>query len=609
MSEPKKAQATTLVELAQERYRFAMSTEGKPFAVELDGPNIARMLRGGHDSLRAELAMRFVEEHESAPSSEALSSALLVLTGKAMQAPREQLHLRFARDRDGLWIDLGDEKGRAVLVKPGRGWELVAAARPLFHRTALTEAMPVPERGGDLAELRSLLNITDEGWDLVRAWLVAAMLPDQPAPILLTRGLQGTGKSTHARLLAELVDPSAAPLRCAPRDVEQWSVAAGGSRVVALDNLSSLSADLSDALCRAVTGDALIKRELYSDGGLFVLRFQRALILTSIEMGSMRGDLADRMVVLDLEPIAREGRRLDGAIQAAFLEARPRLLGALLDLVAAALGKLPDVQLQAMERMADFSRLAAAVDQVLGTDALGAYVGQRASIAEEVVAGDTVADKVAGLVPNHGDVWRDSATKLLEEITPEPPPKGWPATAHHLTGRLRRVIGALEGIGVMVEFSREGKSGTRTIRVARPALKELTKDGELFVLPLPIEKERQQRQQRQPDADSYSEPGLNLADAGESGASAASAGRRSASASTGSASAPASAPRPDVSNTNGTVADAADAADAVSRSNSEGVCCPRCRGPVVPEPGTLREARCPACRRFVSPVAVEVAHA
>lgn len=43
----KATQSQRLVALATERYRFAMTTSGEPFAVASDGANLARMLRGG----------------------------------------------------------------------------------------------------------------------------------------------------------------------------------------------------------------------------------------------------------------------------------------------------------------------------------------------------------------------------------------------------------------------------------------------------------------------------------------------------------------------------------------------------------------------------------
>jgi hypothetical protein len=89
--------------------------------------------------------------------------------------------------------------------------------------------------------------------------------------------------------------------------LEAWAVAASGLLVVALDNLDVVPAWLSDALCRAVTGEAVVRRALYTDSGLSVIAFRRLVILTAIDAGAMRGDLVLAASLYGHEP-AGDGR-------------------------------------------------------------------------------------------------------------------------------------------------------------------------------------------------------------------------------------------------------------------------------------------------------------
>jgi hypothetical protein len=59
---------------------------------------------------------------------------------------------------------------------------------------------------------------------------------------------QGSAKSTAAQMIVDLIDPSPAPLRSAPRDMKQWAVTASASWAVALDNISAIPGWLSDTL-------------------------------------------------------------------------------------------------------------------------------------------------------------------------------------------------------------------------------------------------------------------------------------------------------------------------------------------------------------------------
>ncbi len=455
----KMTQSQALVALATDRYRYAMTTSGEPFAVAVGGANVARMLRGGGDSLRAELALAHHQAHGKPPTASALADALLTLEGQAMTAPRETVALRVATHDGAVILDLGDETGRAAELGPD-GWQVVDRSPVLFRRTELTGALPVPDGGGTLDELAGSLNVSADTWPLVLGWLVAALLPDLPHAVLLLGGEQGTGKSTAETMLAGLIDPSPAQLRSMPRDPEQWAVAASGSWIVPLDNVSAITPWLSDAICRAVTGDGTVRRRLYSNDSLSVLSFRRVVMLSAIDTGALRGDLADRLLLVDLDRIGPGQRRDDAELSAAYTEGLPRYLGALLTLTSQVLRVLPTVELAKRPRMADFARVLAAVDAVLGTDALGTYRGQSTRLAVEVID----SDPVAVAVHSHLDTakkWAGTAGDLLNTLTPDRPPKGWPSSARGMSAALRRAAPALRSVGIDVEAPDRREPGTR----------------------------------------------------------------------------------------------------------------------------------------------------
>ncbi len=229
-------QADLLVDIAETRYECWRTPQGEPYVIDREGPSVAVMLRGRGGSLRAELARAFADLYGKVPSSSALTDALTVLHGRCLHAKVQPVHLRLAAAGAGVVVDLGHEDGEVVDITDS-GWELVGRCEGIvFRRTEATAPLPFPARGGDLATLRDLLNVSDESWPLLAAWLVAALLPGIPHPVLLLRGEQGTGKSTAARLLGSLVDPSTAPLRTPPANVTDWAVAAAGSWLVALDS-------------------------------------------------------------------------------------------------------------------------------------------------------------------------------------------------------------------------------------------------------------------------------------------------------------------------------------------------------------------------------------
>lgn len=465
----KKSTADRLVELGRARYDFGQSLEGDPYGVPKDGPRIARVLRGQGGSLRADLAAAYLETFSKTPTQSALADAVCVLEGLALRGPREPLYVRNASHDGAVWVDLGDATGRAVQVTAS-GWTVEQSAPVLFRRSALTGVLPEPV-AGDLREWRHYLNVTDETWALLVGCLVSTLHPDVPHPVLALTGEQGSAKSTTARQYIELVDPSAAPLRTAPRDIGEWVTVAAGSAVIGLDNVSHISSWLSDALCRAVTGEGFPRRQLYSDGDIVVTAFRRAVVLNGIDMGALSGDLVDRAAFVELQRIPKERRRLDTDLARDFAAARPALFGGLLDLVAATLYHLPAVKLAGYPRMADHAKVLAALDMAADLGALPAFLAVAGRAFEEAVDGDQVAAAVRRFAETHYE-WSGELADLLETLTqalrtPDRPPKGWPPDAARLSGRLKRAAPALRALGVAVELGEDEETRHRTVTISR----------------------------------------------------------------------------------------------------------------------------------------------
>jgi hypothetical protein len=320
--------------------------------VPINGPRVARLLRGGKTSLRAELARRYWTVHETTPSQSALADALVVLEGMAIRTEPEPLYLRVAKHRDCLVLDLGDETGRAIVIGP-HGWRVVDEPPVLFRRTSLTGVLPDPCSGGDLGELWQLVNVDQADRPVLTAALVHALFADEPHVITALTGEQGTGKTSASKRIVGLIDPSAVPVRKAPKDADTWITAAAGSWCVALDNLSGLPDWLSDSLCRASTGEGDVRRRLYTDGDLHVISFRRVLVVNGIDLGTLNDDLADRLITVTLTRITEHGRRLDDELAVQWQAAHPRILGALLDLTVRVLAELPTLPPGPLPRMAD----------------------------------------------------------------------------------------------------------------------------------------------------------------------------------------------------------------------------------------------------------------
>ena len=126
-------------------------------------------------------------------------------------------------------------------------------------------ALPYPERGGNINELRPFVNVaTVQDFHLMVAYQLAAMRPMGPYPIMVLTGEQGSAKSTAARVNRSLVDPNTSPLRSAPREERDLMISAINSWMLVFDNLSGIPPWLSESFCRLSTGGGISNRELYT---------------------------------------------------------------------------------------------------------------------------------------------------------------------------------------------------------------------------------------------------------------------------------------------------------------------------------------------------------
>lgn len=453
-----------LVAMALDHYALGVSDTEEPFAVRQDAPHLALLLRGGRTGLRAELASRYFDSEGRAAPAQALADALLVLEGLSMREAARPLHLRVGESDGVVYVDCGDTGNRAVKISGG-SWSIVDQTPILFRRTKLTLPLAEPVRGHGVDELWRFAAIQPEDRPLVLAWLVSTLIqPNTPHPILQLKGEQGTAKSSSSRTLIDLVDPSAVPLRNAPRNEDDFVTMASASWAFAVDNLSAFSAWLSDALCRASTGAGSVKRALYTDHEVAAISFLRCMIINGITLGGLRGDLAERVVAVELQTIDPAERKAEADLQAEWVDAKPRILGGLLDLAAKVHAKLPTIRLQESPRMADFAKVLAAVDELTGLDGMGRYATGFSGLANEVIA----EEPFTAAILEHGYCCdgvpaKQILAELKQRLTVQGEkfraPEGWPKSVRAASDLLVRSAPAFRKIGWTV-FHDGGKNIT-----------------------------------------------------------------------------------------------------------------------------------------------------
>jgi hypothetical protein len=119
--------------------------------------------------------------------------------------------------------------------------------------------------------------------------------------------------------------------------------------------------------------------------------------------------------------------------------------------------------------MADFAQWGTACESAFAPPGafLRAYSENRRAARDGVLDADPVAAHVRAIMMRCS-TWSGSASDLLRAGATSAgltSVNGWPNSPRSLAGRLRRAQTFLRTMGIEIEFSREGRSGARTIRI------------------------------------------------------------------------------------------------------------------------------------------------
>jgi hypothetical protein len=473
----KKRQIDMLLKVAPKSDAVFHAPDGEAYADVITGDGKVRETwRVKSAAFKACLRRRFYREYGIVPAREPLNQAIDMIEAIAAEAEERRVFTRVGSHDGAIYIDMADKEWRAIRITAG-GWTIDTDPPVRFRRAKGMLALSEPKHGGNVTQLRKLINFRegaegDADFVLFVNCLLAALRHHSTYPIVCLIGEQGSAKSTLSRIYRMLVDPNTAPLRALPREDRDLFIAANNGHVLAFDNVSALSAWTSDTLCRLATGGGFAVRQLYTDQDEVLFDAARPVILNGIEDVVTRPDLADRSIFLMLQAIPEDKRRTESELLMEFEHEMPFILGALLTAVACGLKELPNTKLKWLPRMADFALWATACEPALpwprGTFA-AAYDANRRDAVAAVIDASSVASAVLQFMTERTS-WQGIAKDLLPFLTGivgerTAKSKEWPKTPRGLRAALQRAAASLRQIGITVTFDDSNHKRGRLITI------------------------------------------------------------------------------------------------------------------------------------------------
>src|SRR5581483_3810123 len=286
------------------------------------------------------LTSNYYSEYEAAPSSGAIRAVVRTLEAQARgDSAVQKIGHRVSFEGDPfapskVLLDLANLSSE-VLEITSQGWNVCENLLRPFRKSHAVLPLPVPQSpsrnsGPLLSELFHLSAAARTG---ILFWLIASLRPIGPYPILVLRGPAASGKSTLARALRTLIDPSIAPLRRLPRTDRELLHYAHNNWILVFDQVHRIPIKISEALCAVASGEGM--ETLQADfREPAIAEIARPIILIApLDQAqppwTPTRSLANRTLTVDLAPIAEP--RAEASFWAEFEALREGWLAVLAD--------------------------------------------------------------------------------------------------------------------------------------------------------------------------------------------------------------------------------------------------------------------------------------
>lgn len=378
--------------------------------------------------------------------------------------------------RGGIEIDSHDGKNTTVRVTADGVEVLHGTSSTLFLRSSSALALPIPASNGDFKLLHRYINLKHAAFYLYIGWVTFTIAsPKVEASkylFLVLRAIQGAGKTVASKKTKKLIDPNAVAALMLPGNPRDLAIMLQSSHVLVIDNLRDISVLMSDALCIAATGGSMSTRQLYTDDEQKALYLHGALIFNGIHPFMGQSDLADRCLVLELDPIGPEARKSETQMLKDFEADYPVILGGLYGLIAKILQKLPEAQVVAPSRMLDFCRWLAAMEMALEMP-VGAlqylYADSLRDAQLESLLDNPLAVTIIAFAEKMDEPeWTGTPTDFYDRLTSIADfglqrSRAWPSSAAVLSKRLHGLQAPLLAQGISIDWTR-GKDRQIVVR-------------------------------------------------------------------------------------------------------------------------------------------------
>ncbi|CAN5707420.1 hypothetical protein BH23THE1_BH23THE1_17410 [soil metagenome] len=415
---------------------------------------------------------------------------------------KRELNLRVAKiDDNSICYDLTNSEWEIIKISKD-GWEIVQNNKvPIFKRydaSSIPQAHPSKDYDNDIfTEFIKLFNLGSKN-DIIlfSVLLISLFLPDIPKPILILSGEGGGAKTTTFNIIKKIVDPGSTDTIAFPNQINDLVQILDHNYVNCFDNVSSISDEISDLLCRAVTGSGYSKRALYTDDSDIIYKFKRFIGVNGINLATTRADFLDRSIIIKARRIEDKLRKKEADIEKELERLKPYVLGYIFDILVKVFKyreEQPNEKIfeNGYPRMADFAEWGEIIARRLGyknNEFINAYYENISNQNDEVIESSPVAEAILLFVGDREDgyFWSGTPSRLhrdltnmIDQVKPDLKKSNlWPKASSTLTPKINEVKPNLKQRGVDIVTGERDNEGNRIITITKLSIVNKNFDNE-----------------------------------------------------------------------------------------------------------------------------------
>jgi hypothetical protein len=474
--------ADILVQLAIENTKLLYKDQYNIAHAQIHNADHYEIIKVESSKFKRYLSKLFYDRNKNKViNADSITNAIQVLQAKGeYEGPTILLSLRVARHEGDIYYDLSNNKWQCIKITQ-HGWDLVnTTSSPIFVRYNQTPQVD-PDRNYEEDVFEKFLKLTnlkqDQDRVLLKVYIISLFIPDIPHVMLILHGEKGSAKSTLQTMIKLLVDPARPTLYTIHNDRSEFIQQLAHNHIAYYDNVKNTPGWLSDEACKAVTGIGQSKRKLYTDDDEIVYEYKRCLGFNGINISLSEPDALDRSLMIELDRISKENRKVESDIIANFMKQRPQLLGYIFDTLVKTLELKSTIRSNDMPRMADFALWGEAIARALGykeLEFIQAYydnIGkQNIEAIEANPFGLAIAKSFLENEKLEGSPQEvlDSLETVAAQNRINTNHKLWPKAANSVTKRLNQIrSNLLEGLNISVTIERNTKKNTSFIKMVK----------------------------------------------------------------------------------------------------------------------------------------------